>query len=213
MAAISRKGKELLVKSIQLEEDAKTKASSLAHIVEQAFATSENVKEYGESLPASSEEMNASLEEVASAANQLSSNAGSLNEGAQEMRQAGKAISDQAGRGNTALEKITEQINVGKDVTGELQQGIEFLKQKAEEIGSIITTIQGIAEQTNLLALNAAIEAARAGEHGQGFSVVAEEVKKLADQSENSSTEIVKLIETMQNQADQWAKEAGKKTE
>ena len=68
------------------------------------------------------------------------------------------------------------------------------LAQRSQQIGNIILAIEGIAEQTSLLALNAAIESARAGDHGRGFSVVASEVRSLADRSRESTTEITKLI-------------------
>ena len=79
-----------------------------------------------------------------------------------------------------------------------IQEGIIKTNQSAEKINSASQMIQAVAEQTNLLALNAAIEAARAGEAGRGFAVVAEEIRKLAEQSSNSTTEIGMIVNELQ---------------
>ena len=89
------------------------------------------------------------------------------------------------------MKNIAEQVSSSAQVVGELGR-------RSNEIGQIVETISGIAGQTNLLALNAAIEAARAGENGRGFSVVAEEVRKLAEQSSVAADNIAKLIATIQ---------------
>lgn len=98
-----------------------------------------------------------------------------------------KDAAEAMNRAITGTRKVREQI-------GSAASQAERLGEKSEQIGSIVQAIEDIAEQTNLLALNAAIEAARAGEAGRGFSVVAEEVRKLAERSQSATREIATLI-------------------
>ena len=96
--------------------------------------------------------------------------------------------------GQVALTQAIEQMaNISRG-TQVVKESITLLADGSEQIAEIARLINGIAEQTNLLALNAAIEAARAGEHGRGFSVVAEEVRKLAEKAKVATGEITTLV-------------------
>jgi methyl-accepting chemotaxis protein len=103
--------------------------------------------------------------------------------------------------GKVTMDKATEGLNRTSHSIQSSAEIIDVLGRRADDIGKIIEVIDDLAEQTNLLALNAAIEAARAGEHGLGFAVVAEEVRKLAEKSTQSTKEISELIQGIQKEA------------
>ncbi|MCV6587400.1 MAG: methyl-accepting chemotaxis protein [Marinobacterium sp.] len=106
-------------------------------------------------------------------------------------------------QGEMAIQSAMELMRQLADTTRGASNHIEALNEQSDQIGSIVSTINGIAEQTNLLALNAAIEAARAGEAGRGFAVVADEVRQLAARTSASTTEITDVVKKNHDLAQQ----------
>ncbi|QXC55480.1 methyl-accepting chemotaxis protein [Vibrio mimicus] len=110
---------------------------------------------------------------------------------------------------NTSKQVFEKTIREFADLDGEFQKTSEIIQQLATEsnnVGNVLDVIKAIAEQTNLLALNAAIEAARAGEQGRGFAVVADEVRSLAQRTQESTGEIENMISMLQEKAEMSTK-------
>jgi len=140
-------------------------------------------------------------EQVATAINEMATTVQEMAKHSSEAARVSQIANEEAAKGRTVVNQTVTGIQQLAQEVDDTASALSKLEKESENIGAVLTVIQGIAEQTNLLALNAAIEAARAGESGRGFAVVADEVRSLAQRSKESTQEIHAIIDRLQSGA------------
>ncbi|MCH7323924.1 methyl-accepting chemotaxis protein [Solibacillus sp. MA9] len=172
----------------------KTGAEELDNTFNATYESSEKITDSVNNMKITLSGQETSIEEAAYSMEDMSKQVQEIASNVADVYKYSEEVISYTENGKVLTEKVSDQMVSIKNDVEESNRTIENLVQLSDEIGTILTVINSISSNTNLLALNASIEAARAGEHGKGFAVVAQEVKKLSEQSAQSTEDIRELV-------------------
>jgi methyl-accepting chemotaxis protein len=172
------------------------------HTSEQLSQFSGRINESASAVTNSSESQMLQLEQTSTAMNEMTMTADEVARNAQQASTAVLEANSHSQKGFEVVDEMGSDIRQLASGIEDVEKVVNALADETLNIGKILDVIRGIADQTNLLALNAAIEAARAGEQGRGFAVVADEVRSLANRTQESTNEIQDMISKLQTEAD-----------
>lgn len=190
----------------------KIQAEALSSISTELAASSQQVAAATQNAAADTNEQAGSLSKAYISAEDFAGKIDTMTDSVININENAKAIDYKAKQSEGHIQMFGSFVSGASSSLESINSMVSELKANIDRIGTITSSINEIAEQTNLLALNASIEAARAGEAGRGFAVVAEEVRKLAEQSRESSDAIAKLIKNISSDAKKVSETTGSVT-